>query len=582
MERSEAYRVAGALIEARSTDEGLRIDGEQYSLLFRADRPYAEFYDAHDKKWASFFLAGSVNSREGSDETYGVGEPEWLQQKGLLTVRIPIESTQWAEKTAVWNFRDDVIETYFEIKGSGHITDCRYFGGHYADGKDSGFFPSGATFKTMFTPEPDSSERPIRPASESATVNVTGMSLPGRKDWFFTPAPYCFGYNRDETASEWLMMGVAAKCEAQNFTEYRYEERSGAFSLALDYESHTQVEDKFVTPSVLLHFSDDPYQGLADHGTYAEQLGYLEPHPTRLPEEWWRKPIFCGWGVQAELSAEQPEQSAQTFARQTIYDECLETLADQGIVPGTVTIDDKWQTAYGTNEVDMEKWPNIAAWIEGRHQIGQKVLLWLKAWDGEGLPGELCIRNRQGVSVGVDPSNPEYEAMLRQQVHTMLAPDGYNADGFKIDFTARTPSGQSLESYGIEWGSALLHRLLATIYDEAKRTKPDALVVTHTPNPWFRDVTDMIRLNDVNCGASVVPQMIHRAKVARAACPDHLIDTDNWPMPSIEEWRKYLHIQQQLGVPALYFAAQVAGHPLEKSDYSAIQKLWSPAKKLTA
>ena len=55
--------------------------------------------------------------------------------------------------------------------------------------------------------------------------------------------------------------------------------------------------------------------------------------------------------------------------------------------PGTVVIDDKWQSAYGTNEPDTGKWPDLKAWIAGRHARGQRVLLWWKAWDPEGLDG---------------------------------------------------------------------------------------------------------------------------------------------------------------------------------------------------
>jgi hypothetical protein len=48
----------------------------------------------------------------------------------------------------------------------------------------------------------------------------------------------------------------------------------------------------------------------------------------------------------------------------------------------------------------------------------------------------------------------------------------------------------------------------------------------------------MIRLNDmprIDDGAPfppIVPQMRYRAAVVRAACPDLLIDTDDWCVPA--------------------------------------------------
>jgi hypothetical protein len=110
--------------------------------------------------------------------------------------------------------------------------------------------------------------------------------------------------------------------------------------------------------------------------------------------------------------------------------------------------------------------------------------------------------------------------------------------------------------------------------------KPDALIITHTPNPYFRTVTDMIRLNDVNTKQAVLPQMWHRAKLARAACPDLLVDADNWQMPDRATWRSYLAVQPQIGVPSLYYATHVdlTNESFEEGDYAAIAETWEAAQ----
>lgn len=286
--------------------------------------------------------------------------------------------------------------------------------------------------------------------------------------------------------------------------------------------------------------------------------------------------MFCGWGAQVAI-AERDGGSPMAEATQANYDRFLAALEAESLRPGVLTIDDKWQVAYGTNEPDPVKWPDLRAWIAAQHDAGRRVLLWWKAWDPEGLPPELCVRSPDGIPLAVDPGNPATRAELARQLAAMLGPDGLDADGLKIDFTARTPSGRALEAHGSAWGIALLHELLACVHEGAKAAKPDALLVTQTPHPAFVDVTDMIRLNDMIGGhASVVPQMTFRADVTRAACPELLVDTDDWRVPSREAWREYTALKPELGVPSLYYATHLdTGEQLETEDYRLLREVWN-------
>ena len=141
------------------------------------------------------------------------------------------------------------------------------------------------------------------------------------------------------------------------------------------------------------------------------------------------------------------------------------------------------------------------------------------------------------------------------------------ADGLKVDFTASTPSGAGLRTWADEhaapgeprpWGLSLLHRLLAIVAEAARAERPDALLVTHTPNALFADVVSMIRLNDalrLDDPEPLVPvlaQLRHRASIVRAAMPGVPVDTDDWAMPSVDEWRAWQRAKPAEGVPALY------------------------------
>lgn len=583
MERLEDNSVISPSLELTSLPEGLRVKTPTYELFFDSVRPQVKIVDNQGNVYAALSVFGGIDMVGARDESLELPILSYEQEGDELRIRMSHTSSVWDKKEQVWVCRPDYVQMYFEVEGEGNITQCDYFAGHYADQTTgSGRFASQSYFQSVFNPEPTTAERRAHPAAQPSSMNVTGLARAGREDWFFTPAPYCVGLNLKVNTnnelpadSPWLMLGAAAPVEKQHFTAVHYDGEDGAFSLRADYEGHTEVRGAFRSPSVLMHFANDPYEGLTDHAAHAYRSGLLDEHSSPSPVDWWKKPIFCGWGAQAELADATEQKTAQDFATQSIYDQFLVQLAEHDLHPGTITIDDKWQQTYGENKVDEQKWPNLTDWIEQRHKVGQKVLLWLKAWDNEGLPDEWCVANQAGRAITVDPSHPEYQKNLREQVDRMLGRDGYNADGFKIDFTARTPSGQNLQRHGKEWGTSLLHRYLKTIYDQAKITKPDALIVTHTPNAGFNDVTDMIRLNDVNCGQPVVPQMQHRAKVARAACPDKLIDTDNWPMPNIEQWREYAKVQPRLGVMALYFTETVAGSKLQPQDYVTIRQGWA-------
>jgi hypothetical protein len=200
----------------------------------------------------------------------------------------------------------------------------------------------------------------------------------------------------------------------------------------------------------------------------------------------------------------------------------------------------------------------------------------LKFWDPEGLPISECITNKAGKSLSVDPSNPKYEKRFREQIRYMLSEEGLNADGFKIDFSARIPSGPGIKTYGDSWGLELMKQYFSILHDESKKVKADALIIAHAPNPDLIDLIDMIRLNDINPGKDLLSSMRHRQKVATIAMKDILIDTDNWQMANKSDWLDYLKVQPELGVPALYYSSHVdrTQEPLTEEDIHLLHEIW--------
>jgi hypothetical protein len=557
----------------------LRVTTDTYTLACAPDRPYVYLETPSGERMAELFVPGSVHRSDGQDDTTRLAPWRRYEEAGETVLEAQAQSSLWHRKTYRFRCAPDALRFEVEVEGEGRLADVHYFGGYYSGHVrwGSGFFWSGQHFARGFNPEPTTDERYFFSPAEGALIDPTGVPLPGRDGWFFTPPPYCFALEHRSSEPRWLGVGVEAAPGMNTYTDFHYRAHRQGFHLTLAFEGRTEVSGRYALPAIGFRFAGDPYAALAAHAEGLRARGYA-PRMRRDKPAWWSRPIFCGWGAQCQLAALE-QGHAPDYARQAHYEAFLAALEANDTLPGTVVLDDKWQRTYGGNEVDETKWPDLRGFVRKQHAAGRKVLLWLKAWDPEGLPPEECVTNAAGLSVAFDPSNPAFERRLRDSVARMLL--DYGADGFKLDFTARLPSGPGLTAHGPAWGLELLKRYLDILYRAAKQAKPDALLMTHTPHPYLADALDMIRLNDVNTAHPVGPAMTHRARVAALACPDALIDTDNWPMPDKAAWREYLALQPELGVPSLYFATHVGatGEALIPEDYAAVRSSWARFRK---
>lgn len=575
-------------------EEAVVFSSDTYTLQFHSDRPFVTVCAGSGQPVAELFALAGANTTGGLDDAVQLGSWGRSEAGSDVVFSLNVRSSLWAQKSVRFVCSPSRFRYEVDVAGTGALTEVTYFGGYASAAPrwGTGFFPSGQTFIRIFNPEPNTEDRNYLPPSSGSVIDLTGAPLPGKRHWFFNPPPFCFGA---ETTAGWLGLGIEADPGANRFSEMRYHGED-AFWLSLSYEGHTTVQGRHTLPAVGVDFGLDEYDVLRAHVQALRARG-AAPDVHRSKPEWWSAPIFCGWGAQCARAADDhgratPEAflrslaHAKDYARQSEYESFLRLLSDRGIHPGTVVLDDKWQRTYGGNESDTDKWPDLGGFVNGCHRRGQHVLLWLKAWDREGVPDDECIRNAAGIPLAVDPTEPRFEARLRASVRRMLGPGGYDADGFKIDFTHRIPAGPASQLHGDTWGLELMKRYLGIIYDEAKDVKPDALIMTHTPHPYLADVTDMIRLNDMldltrlddpSAGMDIGRTLALRAAVARIACPDALIDTDNWPVRNRAVWRDYARLQPSIGVPSLYFASHVdlTGEPLTEPDYQLLREAWN-------
>lgn len=589
------------------------------SWSFRTDRYGVEV--SSDGRWATVWptaggprlrlcLLASLATLDGPDETVAAESPEVTD--GPLgpgpgpAVRVRRRSTRWAEAATVVECGPEGLTIRAEVTGTGRLTGAVLLGGMSVMADAMGPLHSGAEVKYLFSPNPEDPRLVVHPAGSPAVVSAGGDSLPGRGHWFFTPAPLYFalgeasspgaalGAGAGPGPAGWAGLGLLGPVQEADFTAFSYVPVDQGFHLRLDYEGHRHVDGTFGAPAVLvLPGLDNPYEGIraqrrrlvADGSLPSAGAGPEEL--SRVPERpaWWSQPMFCGWGAQCYL-AKQHGTSPQEECSSANYDRFLGELGRHGVHPATVVIDDGWQSQYGKAVPDPLRWPDLGGWISARRQEGRRVLVWWKAWDPSGVPPEWCVTNPDGAPVAIDPAHPSARRLLEENVNRILSTDGFDADGLKVDFTGRTPTGTALAHAGT-WGLALLHEHLDILYRSAKKAKPEALVITHTANPAFSDVSDMVRLNDIlrldeaNPESPVVYQMKYRASVARAACPDLLIDTDDWCAPNLAQWREYMSVKADIGVPALYYTTHLdrTGEAFQEADYELVRQVFSTASK---
>jgi len=88
------------------------------------------------------------------------------------------------------------------------------------------------------------------PPYSSERIDLTGVPIPGRDGWFFTPLHlFCF-----KTCSGWLAMGVEAPPGENRFGDYRYHAGEGSFHFSLSYDSMTSVNGAYSLPEMGIYF----------------------------------------------------------------------------------------------------------------------------------------------------------------------------------------------------------------------------------------------------------------------------------------------------------------------------------------
>ncbi len=568
----------------------------------------------------------SIDTTAGFDRTVSATAAVREEHAEFDRITWTARSTQWSKR-----YRVDVHERHLafavDAEGSGQVDTVRYFDAiadagfrehfaltkHFNDRGRTGpraySIGSPASFAYVLCPEPNSHARQLIRRYEYAQISVNGDLDYYGGNFVANPSLLAFAVTA-EPETQWWALGLATMPGSHTFSELEYLGGED-FALNLNCWGVLEVDSIFSPPAVVLTPGATAARALERYVAVLRDSG-LVPRVAREETPWWQRPIVCGWGhqcYQADLfrirsSPERPrDNAAYTLCTEVNYRDVAARLEAAELPYGTLVIDARWFLAGGLKNIDTGRWPDLPDFVDHMHRHGRKVLLWWGPWDAEGIPMSECVRwfsdaalhpNRpgrqakfgtptSGAKLGVDVTLPQVRRRIQEQIRYLLGdgPGRVNADGLKIDHQSATPGLYGMtfgEGSGKLFGIEAAYEIQRLIYTAAKETKSDALIIGQSPNPYFADVQDMLRLGDIYAHRqdSVLAEMSFRAEMARVADPTVLIDTDGWPLPSLAAWREYAIAQPQLGVPSLYYASHLdtTGEALTEQDFAVLRKAW--------
>ncbi|WP_433254737.1 TIM-barrel domain-containing protein [Streptosporangium sp. CA-135522] len=534
----------------------------------------------------------------------------------------------WTAKSTRWNklyhldVHHDRLEFHAELAGRGPVSAIRFFENiedagfrehfaltkHFNDKRQTPARaysrPTPAAFRRVFSPEPNTYGKQEFHPFEYAQVSVNADLDYQGGNLVANPGVLCFAVAA-RPEREWLTFGLRVPPGEYLFADYEYVGGAG-FGLHLPCRGQRDVEGRAETPHVVMMPGRD-----AGHAVRSYVEAVYGAAPGREQPSWWSRPIVSGWGHQSYQGdlfrvrsprERGPDNAVYTLCSQANYRDIVDRLDRQDLPWGTLVIDARWFLAGGLKDLDVGRWPDLRGFVDHLHSRGKRVLLWWGPWTAEGVPDDECVLHPRsgapspshkrgkwsdapsGTKLAVDVTLPQVRERIRRQLHRVLGsgPGCFDIDGLKIDHVSATPSVDGMvfpegsgRLFGIE-AAKEMHRL---IHHAAKEIKPDALIMGQSPNPYFADVLDMVRLGDIYTRdrESVVDEMAFRARMARIADPGWLIDTDGWPLPSRDALREYVRAQPALGVPSLYYATHLdtTGEAITDAEFALIRSTWA-------
>jgi hypothetical protein len=477
------------------------------------------------------------------------------------------ESELWS-KTYFLDCFEDRFEYYVTVKGKGAVDSVNYFGAEYSDPLRG----SEYEFSDFYYP--------VIPLDGTAGYHFKPVTEHRPFSWLSVPPMFCYSF-RVEDVDGRLALGLVAQAGEHNFTQFDFRtsmHRWGSrFWLSTDQCGHTKVDGEWTAPKIIGRVVRSDEDALVFYRNYYFYHGICPKGSDAAKPRFWYGPIACGWLEQLSHTYETDEGLVWS-SKQDVYEEYVKRLEERNLYPKILIIDDKWQTEYGRPRPSEDRWPDLRGFVDRmRADKDIHVMMWYKMWDNEGVPEEYCVYDGKEKRFVVDPSNPGYQEILKENIRTIISdePGCMNADGLKIDFAFWQPVGREANTYSGKYGVELFVEYVRLIHDYMKQIKPYAILNASPCHPMFAQFVDQARLHDYdyrlrNC----FEEMSERAALWKCALPNALVDTDGCGYNTRRDTLRYLTRNHEIGIPCIYAVSPTPYLTLSDDDWRAVAKSW--------
>ena len=406
-----------------------------------------------------------------------------------------------------------------------------------------------------FSPEPDDYFK------TNPTIDIR---VDRDQQWFFTPAPLNLSF---KTAAGWFSIGLAELPEGSVFAF-----KNNALWLDLPWNRIQPKNNQlYHFPALIFTFNSSPWEAVGD---FTRLL--FTKYRIHVPDEdqrpdWWKRPIVSTWGEQRvqRITYDHPD-----FNRAWVKNYISQQQQALDSLNFNLVIENKWARADG-DPLLSDRFQDLRQLIDWCHEQGLKVILFWKAWKVEA--NSLPIR--MGIFDGeyVDATHPLFESYVDSCCQMLFGngQDQLNADGLKVDylFLTRDPAKANYTNSNIGMGFREAYHYLRTFYRNAKKYKPDALIMSSAIDPHFADVQDMVRIND-DWDQKTIREK--RARIITQAMPGMLINGDAADMSA--QVALYHYVTSAIyGIPSIQYLDRFHDaliSPATKDQISNLLKLY--------